>query len=121
MGIYLFYFPLSFRLGTWIGSKITGSPRRPLLNRLSFILVFSLPILLLSRDLIELVSRSKSWDSAYEVNYCKILSGENDNLIGASILYPPLNLGISDIDTRPWMKDLYVNWIQNSENSNIKC
>jgi hypothetical protein len=121
MGIYLFYFPLSFRLGTWIGSKITGPPRRPLLNRLSFILVFSLPTLLLSRDLIEIVSRSKSWDSAYEVNYCKILSGENDILIGASILYPPLNLGISDIDTRPWMKDLYVDWIQNSGNFDIKC
>jgi hypothetical protein len=121
MGIYIFFFPLSFRLGIWLGARSADSPRCRLLNRLIVPLVFALPTLLLSRDLVEIVNRSKSWDSAYAVNYCNIIAGKNNHLIGASILYPPLNLGISDIDTRPWMRDLYVDWIQNSEILNIKC
>lgn len=119
LGIYLYSLPIGLTIGRYL-SRFKFFKKYNIRFLATLFFVFSaLSISLLCRDYFEISNRRSAWDKAYISNVCNIQLGKTSYLEGAEILYPPLNIGISDLNSRPWMKDLYINWIEVSK-VNIK-
>jgi hypothetical protein len=86
--------------------------------RFIFVGVFIFCVILLSRDLACQLIRAKSWDNNFDVNVCSIGNPGPDMLSGASLTYPPLSLGVEDVDLWPWMSSAYTDWVKSS---GFKC
>jgi len=82
-------------------------------------IVFSIfSSILVSQDLTNQLIRAKSWDKNFETNVCLIENPGLDVLSGASLTYPPLSLGVEDVDLWPWMSSAYIDWVKSS---GFKC
>lgn len=57
------------------------------------------------------IERSVQWDSNFDKNICALGRNSEASLLGAEILYRPAQLGISDVNTWPWMRDGYAEWV----------
>jgi hypothetical protein len=79
-----------------------------------FIAFLILSVLLVSRDLVNQQIRASNWDNSFEMNVCLIGKSAPEGLSGASLTYPPLNLGVEDVDLWPWMSSAYVDWVRAS-------
>jgi hypothetical protein len=58
------------------------------------------------------VSRAEKWDRNFVLNSCSLKKDPAAQLRGAEILYPPLNVGVSDVNTWTWMADSYRIWVR---------
>jgi len=57
------------------------------------------------------VSRGATWDKNLIVNSCLLAEGKEAKLLGAEIKYPPLGLGIEDVNRWEWMSKNYKSWL----------
>jgi hypothetical protein len=51
------------------------------------------------------------WDANLLTNYCLLIENDHSLLLGSEVRYPPISLGIEDVNTWPWMRDDYSKWI----------
>jgi hypothetical protein len=114
-------FGLEFLLvPVWFGSGIFLSQTwPPLAKRLPQLLLVT-SILLAGFNLragINVGIRAEAWDASYRLNYCSIEGNKRIPLSGAELRYPPLGLGIEDIQSWPWMRSGYVQWLKQIEPS----
>lgn len=109
-GLSLLLAPLAFSFGLLTGSRVNkGNSRKFRGIFLSTVLVLSMILL---RSGFMLSDRAHDWDRNLLHNICEIQKDSLDNLRGAELLYPPLDLGIEDIETWPWMSTNYVVWVK---------
>ena len=109
-GLSLLLAPLAFSFGLLTGSRINkGNSRKFRGIFLSTVLVLSMILL---RSGFMLSDRAHDWDRNLLHNICEIQKDSLGNLRGAELLYPPLDLGIEDIETWPWMSTNYVAWVK---------
>jgi hypothetical protein len=94
----------------FIGSKFNKhNPRNFHAIFVVVVLVFSM---ILIRSGLMLSDRARAWDENLLHNICEIQNDSLNNLKGAELRYPPLGLGIEDIETWPWMSSNYVAWVK---------
>jgi hypothetical protein len=68
------------------------------------------------------IERGMVWDQNLPSNYCKLIIDPNYQPLGAPNTYPPLDLGVTDIDEWEWMKTGYDAWLLNMPSSTVlKC
>jgi hypothetical protein len=79
-----------------------------------FFVFFIISVILVSRDLASQLIRANSWDKNFDANVCLIENLGSDKLLGASLTYPPLSLGVEDVDLWPWISSAYVDWVKSS-------
>ncbi len=109
-GLSLLLAPLAFSFGLFIGSKFSKHNARNFRGIfLVMVLVFSM---ILVRSGLTISARANAWDKNLLHNICAIQNDSLNNLKGAELRYPPLGLGIEDIQTWPWMKTNYVEWVK---------
>lgn len=110
-GFYVFSLPLAIGIGILLSEKLKFLTESIVI---SILVAASLIIaLLVVRDATNAVQRGLQWDKNLITN-CQIIFGQNPEaqLVGAEVIYPPLGLGIEDVNTWPWMRDSYVTWIK---------
>jgi hypothetical protein len=109
-GLSLLLAPLAFSFGFFIGFKFDKG------NSQNFRGIFLIAVLIFSMILIRsgftLSERAHVWDRNLLHNICEIQKDSLNNLKGAELRYPPLDLGIEDIETWPWMSTNYVAWVK---------
>jgi hypothetical protein len=102
--------PLAFTFGILTGSKYDKR------NSRKFGGLFLVTVLICSMTIIRsglMVSqRADVWDKSLLHNICEIKNDSLNNLKGAELRYPPLGLGIEDIETWPWMSTNYIAWVK---------
>ena len=109
-GLSLLLAPLAFSFGLFTGFRFNkGNSRNVRAIFLGSVLVFSMILL---RSGLTLSDRAHDWDRNLLHNICEIQKDSLSNLRGAELLYPPLGLGIEDIETWPWMRTNYVAWVK---------
>jgi hypothetical protein len=109
-GLSLLLAPLAFSFGLFTGSRFNkGNSRNFHGIFLGSVLIFSMILL---RSGLTLSDRAHDWDRNLLHNICEIQKDSLSNLKGAELLYPPLGLGIEDIETWPWMSTNYVAWVK---------
>lgn len=109
LGVDLLLTPLFFGGGVILAGKIGNNFLK---TSLSIVLIFS--ILLTSTNIragILINHRAIVWDKSFSTNICVLKNGHNQKLSGAELRYPPLNLGIEDIQSWPWMEQGYKKWM----------
>jgi hypothetical protein len=109
--IYIFVLPLFFLIGVCSGVPKLSSRMGTNLHFLTA-LIATLSIILTARDLIVLGIRKEQWDKDFKVNVCQIQKDELFNLSGRSFTYPPLNLGVEDVEDWLWIKTAYSQWVK---------
>lgn len=110
-GLFVLLLPMSFAFGVYFSSNLG---RISTLIRLSFLPVLLVCLLVTARSGYSTIDRKISWTSNFEHNVCVVQGINSDPLLGSEITYPPMNLGIEDLDTWPWMLDGFTNWIGES-------
>lgn len=114
VGFYVFTLPASMGVGILLSRKLK------FINELivvSLLVLITVSIgLLVARDAINAVQRGIQWDKNLITN-CEIIFGQTPSapLSGAEVTYPPLGLGIEDVNTWPWMRDSYVTWLKSGD------
>jgi hypothetical protein len=109
-GLSLLLAPLAFSLGLFIGSKF--NQRNPQNFRGIFLVAVLVFSIILIRSGLTLSDRAHVWDRNLLHNICEIQNDSLNNLKGAELRYPPLGLGIEDVETWPWMSTNYVAWVK---------
>lgn len=111
-GLYVLLLPLAFTLGIRIcNSNLKLSKSVPLL----LIPVLLLSTLITVRSGYLVVARKINWQASFEHNVCVTRGEIEAPLRGLEITYPPVDLGIEDINTWPWMADGFEKWILGSD------
>ena len=110
LGLQFFLMPLSFFSGVLLASKcepqlIRHIPKIFLVG----VLLFSL---LIFRTCSTTLDRATTWDLQLTNNICKLKDGSTTDLLGAELRYPPLQLGIEDIQSWEWMRTSYISWVR---------
>ena len=59
------------------------------------------------------VSRGATWDKNLIANSCLLAENNQAKLLGAEIKYPPLGLGVEDVNRWKWMSANYSSWLAN--------
>ena len=59
------------------------------------------------------VSRGATWDKNLIANSCLLAENNQAKLLGAEVKYPPLGLGIEDVNRWEWMSNNYKSWLTN--------
>ena len=109
--MYIFVLPVFFLIGACSSvPKLSSKVRTKLIFLTALIATFA--IILAARDLIFLGIRKEQWDKDFRVNVCKIQGGELDNLSGRSFTYPPLSLGVEDVEDWQWIETAYSQWVK---------
>ena len=112
-GLSLLLAPLAFNFGLLLGSKLNTQGS---LNIRGILLVVVLAFtVILIRSGLTISDRANAWDANLLHNMCLIQNDSLSNLKGAELRYPPLELGIEDIETWPWMSTNYVAWVRGLE------
>ena len=57
------------------------------------------------------VSRGATWDKNLIANSCLLAEDTQAKLLGAEVKYPPLGLGIEDVNRWEWMSNNYKSWL----------
>jgi len=57
------------------------------------------------------VSRGATWDKNLIANSCLLAENNQAKLLGAEIKYPPLGLGVEDVNRWKWMSANYSSWL----------
>ena len=110
VGTFFFASPAFFGLGI-----ITRNTKLNILARKTITTVLAIVVfLIVVRGNILAFTRGIQWDQAYKSNICNILSNDELDLIGAENIYPPFQLGVTDIESWSWMRDDYLEWIKAS-------
>jgi hypothetical protein len=109
--IYLLVFPLFFLIGATLSTSKYLSKNHLSLKILTCI-VISLVLTLAARDFLYLGVRKMNWDEDFKLNVCQIQRGETRDLQGKSFTYPPLGLGVEDVQRWPWIEVAYSQWVQ---------
>ncbi len=105
-------------LGDWLGSKIHIIPT---VGITLFSVAVFVVLITLTRAFWGIESRAERWDSGFSQNYCAVLSGGSDPLIGTETIYPISNLGIEDLNRWPWMREAFIGWVTNSKFATKEC
>ncbi len=117
----LFLLPYFFlRLGSWFALGI----KRVSIRTTSILLLLMLGIILVSliRPLVLTLNRSTEWENSNNTNVCLIKEGKLNALVNPELRYPPLNLGVEEVQSWEWILNAYQYWIENNAASNnIKC
>jgi hypothetical protein len=117
----LFLLPCFFlRLGSWFALGI----KRFSIRTTSILLFFMLGVLLVSliRPPVLTLNRSTEWEISNNTNICLIKEGKLNALTNPELRYPPLNLGVEEVQSWEWILNAYQYWIENNAASNnIKC
>jgi len=77
-------------------------------------LVISLALLtlaLVSRVTVLEFHQATKWDANLIKNYCLLKQDDHAMLLGSEVRYPPIGLGIEDVNTWAWMRDDYSKWV----------
>jgi hypothetical protein len=111
LGVDLLVTPVFFFTGIMLSKKALFQS-----GKFVFFGLFTLCLtvsLFMSRIALTVYERFVVWDKTFHQNICLIHNNKINELQGAEIRYPPLQLGIEDIQTWPWMKSSYISWMQN--------
>jgi hypothetical protein len=99
-----------------------------IVSRFSVVLKISLGVLalliplMITRVTVLEVQRGLMWDRNLLANSCLISADNQAKLLGAEIKYPPLGLGIEDVNRWEWMSNNYKNWLASpSFKSGVIC
>ncbi len=87
-------------------SKKIVSFSRPILVTLIIVIV-----VLSGRVTVLEVKQGQDWDNNLSKNYCALVKDSKSQLDGAEIKYPPIGLGIEDVNSWQWMRDDYSKWV----------
>jgi hypothetical protein len=110
-GMFVLLLPLSFAFGVHFASV----PRVQLPAIRIFLIPLLIACLLVSlRSGYTTVERKLSWQSNFAHNVCVAKGLKSGPYLGSEITYPPMNLGIEDLSTWPWMADAFKKWINGS-------
>jgi hypothetical protein len=111
IGFYLFTSPTFYLFGASRSLiRVSGSTVRH--KKTVLTLVFVIVAAQVIRADLTALNRAEQWDRNFITNVCRIESGSTDKLLGAEIVYSPLNVGITDVGTWIWMADAYRVWIK---------
>ena len=77
------------------------------------LLALLIPIMIIRVTVLE-VKRGIAWDKNLLANYCLIGEADQQKLLGAEVRYPPIGLGIEDVNRWEWMSENYKKWLQSS-------
>ena len=110
LGLDLFLAPIFFGLGVLVGSSFP----EPTKSVPTIFLILSLCLVSASstRATYLIQSRANTWDVTLKSNICQIRSKSEAKITGAELRYPPLNLGIEDVQSWEWMRIPYVAWVK---------
>jgi len=110
IGFYLLASPAFYLFGASRSLiRVSGSTIRH--KRAVLTLVFLIVSAQVMRADLTALNRAERWDRNFIANVCKVENGSTDKLLGAEIVYSPLNVGITDVGTWSWMADAYRVWI----------
>lgn len=117
----LFLLPLFFlRLGSWFALRTKPFSVRT--NSVLLFLMLGLILVSLIRPLVLTFNRSAEWKISNKTNICLIKEGKLNAVTNPELRYPPLNLGVEEVQSWEWILNAYQYWIQNNAASNnIKC
>ena len=92
------------------------------LFKVSIILLALLILILLVRVTVLEVQRGINWDKNLLANGCLIGADNQAKLLGAEVRYPPIALGIEDVNRWEWMSNNYKNWLSSpSFTKSLNC
>lgn len=81
------------------------------LFKVSIVVLTLLILILLVRVTVLEVQRGSNWDKNLLTNGCLIGADNQAKLLGAEVRYPPIALGIEDVNRWEWMSNNYKNWL----------
>ena len=119
LGLYVIFVPTLFLTGVILSEKLGGYRIRVFKTFLCFFLILSVGFSIRSTVLV--VNRAHHWDLAYKSNVCSISQGKLENLIGAELIYPVFQKGIEDINSWPWMRAPYIDWVSSHDFNAIEA
>ena len=120
LGLLLLLPCFFLRLGSWFASRTKLFSVRTT----SVLLLLMLGVILVSliRPLVLTLNRSTEWENSNNTNICLIKERKLSALANPELRYPPLNLGIEEVQSWEWILNAYQYWIENNAASNnIKC
>lgn len=110
LGVDMLVVPVFLGGGVLLGSYIS----QRFLDEASKVVILLLIVtsLVSTRGAYLLHERSNAWDIGITQNICTLREQSTLSLQGAELRYPPLELGIEDIQTWEWMKISYTGWVR---------
>jgi hypothetical protein len=120
LGVDLLLVPVFFGAGVLTSSHLPLKIRQ---NISIFLIIMAILTSFNSLRAAYLINeRAMIWDAKLTQNICLLRKDPDSLLVGAEIRYPPLGLGIEDIQTWDWMRAGYVSWVQNlTEFGSVNC
>jgi hypothetical protein len=111
-GLYVLLLPLMIPLGAIVAGKINLA--RGLIQGFSIFLI-AICVLISSRAFLLSVERKLNWNEAFQHNVCVAQGKISGNYKGSEIKYPPLGLGIEDLNRWDWMRQGFEIWVIKSK------
>jgi hypothetical protein len=104
-GIYILSFPTGLTTGLWAKNKLGESSRK--LEKFLLPCICILMVAGASRDTYSVWLRATNWDSNLKSNICSMKIDSAGTFRGTEILYFPLKVGVTDGESRAWIKADY--------------